>query len=84
MVAGIRSYLYAAGVDVEEAVASEKLVLSSEQHSLKDKKFDIDEMLASLEDMLNRALNDGYHGLFATGDMSWEMGLDRDLKSLLE
>ena len=33
---------------------------------------------------MNRALIDGYQGLFATGDMSWEMGLDRDLKRLLE
>ncbi len=84
MVAGMRSYLYAAGVNVQDAVAKGTLILSSDTTPLKDGQFDMDRMLDMLEQTLNCALNDGYHGLWATGDMSWEMGPDRNLNRLLE
>lgn len=84
MVAGLRSYLYAAGLDVADALAKGKLILSSDQIPLKGGKFDIERMLLLLEEALITALNDGYRGLWATGDMSWEMGLDRVLNRLLE
>ena len=32
----------------------------------------------------NQALKDGYQGLWATGDMTWEFGPARDLSKLLE
>lgn len=84
MVAGIRSYLYAAGVNVQDSVARGSLILSSDPSPLKDGQFDVDRMLDMLEQTLNSALNDGYQGLWATGDMSWEMGPDRNLNRLLE
>jgi hypothetical protein len=38
----------------------------------------------TLEDALDRALNEGYDGLWATGDMTWELGPERDFSRLLE
>lgn len=84
MVEGMKSYLFAAGVDVNQEVARKSLVLSSDQNHIKDGRFDIDRMLSSLEESMDRALRDGYQGLWATGDMSWEMGPDRDLDKLIE
>src|ERR1700753_4258060 len=63
MVAGLRSYLFAAGVDVVYEVAKTSLMLSSEQTHLKEGHFDIDLFLGMLEDTLNQALSDGYKGL---------------------
>jgi MEDS: MEthanogen/methylotroph, DcmR Sensory domain len=84
MVAGMRSYLFAAGVDVVFEIARTSLILTSERSHVKDGHFDIDQMLRMLEETLNTALSDGYRGLFATGDMTWELGQDKDLKVLLE
>ena len=85
MVAGMRSYLAAAGVDVAHESANGRLVLSSERHHLADgHQFDMERMIAALEDTLNQALKDGYEGLWATGDMTWELGPDKDFSKLLE
>src|ERR1044072_7413504 len=59
MVAGIKSYLYAAGVDVQLAVDMSKLIFSSDYHS-KDGIFDIDTMLETLKEAVSSALSDGY------------------------
>jgi hypothetical protein len=37
-----------------------------------------------LDAAVNEALNDGYHGLWATGDMSWEFGPEKDFSRLVE
>ena len=71
MVAGIRSYLSAAGVDVAHEVAKASLVLSSDTQQRATGSFNIDRMMDLLEDALHQALNDGYDGLWASGDMSW-------------
>lgn len=84
MVTGLRSYLFAAGVDVVYEVAKTSLLLTSDQSHIKDGLFDADQLLRTLEDTLNQALSDGYRGLWATGDMTWELGQDKDLKKLLE
>ena len=84
MVAGIRSYLAAAGVDVIGEMRKGSLVLSSEQDHLVDGHFDIGRMLALLVESLDRALDDGYSGLFAMGDMTWEFGPERDFEKLQE
>lgn len=84
MVAGMRSYLAAAGVDVASETAKTSLKLTSERHLNEDGSFDRWKMLASLEDALEQALIDGYDGLFATGDMTWEFGPERDFDELLE
>jgi hypothetical protein len=84
MVAGMRSYLAAAGVDVEHEVRETNLVLSSERPHLVNDRFEIRGMLGALQGELEDALRDGYAGLWATGDMTWEMGPDRDVEKLTE
>lgn len=84
MVAGMRSYLAAAGVDVEAEIAAERLLLSSQTSHLVDEAFDVDRMLDVLDDALAQAIEDGFAGLWATGDMSWEFGPQKDFTKLLE
>ena len=84
MVAGIRSYLAAAGLDVAHELEKGALVLSSEQSHLTNGRFDVNKMLGTLVDVLNRTLKDGYEGLWATGDMTWEFGSEKNFDKLLE
>src|ERR1700754_4916730 len=69
MVAGMRSPLAAMGIDVAYEIARARLVLSSEPVS-SGSHFNSREMLGKLENSLDEALNDGYKGLWATGDMT--------------
>lgn len=84
MVAGLRSYLYAAGVDVPEEEKKGSLVLTSENPHLENGSFDMDRMLNLLSGAVSQARHDGYLGLWATGDMSWEFGPERNFSRLLE
>lgn len=84
MVAGLRSYLFAVGVDVPKEIANGSLVLSSDTGHLQNGGFSIDRMLGILNDAVTQAMNDGYQGLLATGDMSWEFGPERNFSKLLE
>jgi hypothetical protein len=84
MVAGMRSYLAAAGVDVAHEVGKASLVLSSDQGHLMAGRFDVGRMMEKLEDTVNQALADGYRGLWATGDMGWELGPEDDFSKLIE
>jgi hypothetical protein len=84
MVAGMLSYLAAAGVDVAREVGRKSLVVSSEQQHLDDGRFDVDRMMEGLKNALHLALEDGYEGLWASGDMTWEMGSDTDFSNLLD
>jgi len=85
MIAGMKSQLAAYGVDVQSAITSGNLVLSSEQtHLIDDWEFDVPSLLGTLERALQHALSDGYQGLWATGDMTWEFGPSKDLSKLLE
>jgi hypothetical protein len=84
MVAGIRSNLAAIGIDVVDETARARLVLSSEPVTSADGGFEVDLMLRKLEDALDQALSDGYKGLWATGDMTWEFGSERNLAKLME
>jgi hypothetical protein len=83
MVAGIRSCLASMGIDVASHLAENRFVLSSEPVT-KNQDFDITQMLQKLEDMLDQALNDGYKGLWASGDMTWEFGSEKNFEKLLE
>jgi hypothetical protein len=47
-------------------------------------RFDVDGMIDNLANALRQALSDGYAGLWASGDMTWEMGPDKDFSRLLE
>lgn len=84
MIPGMRSYLAAAGVDVARAVGTGALTLSSEQNHLVAGRFVPERLLATLEEAANQALSDGYNGLFATGDMAWELGAEQDFSNLIE
>lgn len=84
MVAGMQSYLAAAGVDVSREIGNGSLVLSSGQEHLIDGVFDPARMIRTLEDILRQALDDGCAGVWATGDMTWEMGSEKNLSKLLE
>ena len=84
MVAGMQSYLAAEGVDVGSEIARGSLVATSEREYLVNEIFDVSGMVEMLGEALRRALDDGYAGLWATGDMSWEMGSEKNLPKLLE
>lgn len=84
MVAELRSLLLVAGTDVTQLVTQGQLVLSSGSDHLVDGRFQSDRMLSMLEEAVKEALKDGYRGLFATGDMSWEFGPDKDFATLVE
>ncbi len=79
-----RVLLATAGTDVAHQVGGGSLVLSSDQRHLVQGGFDIDRMMPNLEDGLKEALRDGYDGLWATGDMTWELGPQGDFSKLLE
>jgi MEDS: MEthanogen/methylotroph, DcmR Sensory domain len=83
MVAGLRSYLAAAGVDVQLELKKGGLLLSADQGHLIDGSFHAGTMLDGLESAIRQALTDGYAGLFAAGDMTWELGQDRDIPKLV-
>lgn len=84
MVAGMQSYLAAEGVEVAKEIARGSLVVSAEREHLVDGIFDVNGMVRMLEQTLGQALRDGFAGLWATGDMSWEMGGEKNLTKLLE
>lgn len=83
MVTGMRSTLMAMGIDVVSEISKARLILSSEPVSA-GKVFDVELMLNKLEETLNKALKDGYKGLWASGDMTWEFGPGKDFSKLLE
>lgn len=82
MVAGLRSTLAAMDMDVAELV-KDKLILSSDTVS-PGNRFNAELMLNNLESHLDQAISDGYKGLWASGDMTWEFGPDKDFSSLME
>jgi hypothetical protein len=84
MIAAIRPHLAAAGLDVAHEIRKTSLVLSSDHPSLAVGSFEVEPMIHTLEASLNQAIRDGYAGLFATGDMTWEMGGEKDPSKLLE
>ena len=83
MVAGMRSHLAAAGLDLHGEVRRGSLILSSDQGHLVNGTFDTERMIAALRQALEQALSDGYAGLWASGDMTWEFGREANLNKLL-
>ena len=84
MVAGIGSYLAASGVDVARETQRGALILTSDRSHLAHGLFDAERMISLLGDELIEALADGYQGLWATGDMTWEFGPERNFEKLLD
>lgn len=84
MAAGMRCHLSAAGLDLKAQVERGALVISSNRDHLLAGKFNVDRMLGLLEDTLKQTLADGYEGLWAAGDMTWEFGSEANLDKLAE
>jgi hypothetical protein len=84
MVSGMGSYLAAAGVDVAHEVAQGSLLLSSDRPHLTGLHFDVERMINQIERAVSASLADGYQGLWASGDMGWELGPEQDFTKLLE
>ncbi len=83
MVAGMRSTLFSMGVDVTAEIAKARLILSAEPVS-PNGGFNSRAMLATLEASIDQAIHDGYKGLWASGDMTWEFGPTKDFSKLME
>lgn len=84
MVAGMRSCLAALGVDVAHEVEKTSLVLSSDQSHLDNGLFVPERMLKALNEAVDQAGEDGFAGLWASGDMTWEFGPKGDFNRLIE
>lgn len=84
MLAEMRAILWTASVNVGAELAKGRLVLSAERPHLIEDRFDAALMMQLLEDALHDALHAGYAGLWASGDMTWEMGPDPDFQKLVE
>jgi MEDS: MEthanogen/methylotroph, DcmR Sensory domain len=83
MVAELRSGLAEIGVNVSRETSKHSLVfVSSLGHLRDDQTFDVDRMIAGLGDALNQTLQDGYVGLWASGDIAWEFGDKGDFGQL--
>ena len=84
MVAAMQSKLATIGVDVLDELDKTSLVLSSERDQIVEGRFDADRMMQKLEAALQHALDDGFEGLWAVGDMSWEAGFHTAFGTLLD
>jgi hypothetical protein len=83
MVSSLGSFLTALGVDVAHETEQANLLFISDRSHLTEGKFDPKRMLALLKFNLDQALNEGYMGLWASGDMAWEFGPESDFTKLL-
>lgn len=83
MVAGMRSTLAAIGIEIETEIDHKRILFSSETIS-PGMEFDSTVMVNMLENELNQAVKDGFKGLWASGDMTWEFGPAKDFSKLLE
>jgi signal transduction histidine kinase len=72
------------GVDTRHEQKRHALVLSSDRSHLVDGRFDPATMVDGLSSSIDQALEDGFLGLCATGDMRWELGADENFDRLLE
>src|SRR5579871_1249735 len=84
MVRSMESALQAQGIDVSREIDRGSLVLSSDQGHLVDGAFDVDRMLDMLTGEVGKSSADGFGGLWASGDMLWEFGDEKNFSKLLE
>ena len=84
LVAELRSALPGAGVDVTREEKRGALILSSDQSHLIDGSFDVALMIGMLKDAVAEAKREGFTGFWASGDMAWEFGHEKNLMKLLE
>jgi len=84
LVAELRSTLLAAGMDVAREEKRGALIVRSDQSHLIDGLFDVARMIAMLKDAVADAKRDGFAGFWASGDMAWEFGHEKNLMKILE
>jgi signal transduction histidine kinase len=70
------SALSARGVDTREVTRRGALLLSSDRSHLEGGSFEPAKMIDGLCRLIDGAVNEGFRGLCATGDMRWELGDD--------
>jgi signal transduction histidine kinase len=84
MVQMVDTALVAQGLDTKREVEKGALLLSSDRSHLAGGRFDPQAMIDGLVRLIDTAVDDGFEGLCATGDMRWELGDDRNFECLLE
>ena len=84
MISAMHRQMYAEGFNVSDHISRGALIMSSERDHLVDGRFDLTLMLKSLRETLRAARKDGFDGLWASGDMTWEFGSENNLDKLEE
>jgi signal transduction histidine kinase len=72
------------GIDPAHEVKRRSLILTSDRSHLVDGNFDPQVMIELLCGLIDAAVQDGFEGLCATGDMRWELGKNENFDHLLE
>jgi signal transduction histidine kinase len=79
----VRTGLVDAGVGVEREIAKGRLVLDDARDYLDDGHFSTDKMLGFLQRGYDDTMAAGYTALRAAGDVSWQVGPDKDFKDVV-
>lgn len=82
-VEAVRHGLKAAGVDVERQGAKKRLILTSEQDYLDGGRWKTEKMLSFLQIAYDAALSEGFTALRAAGDVSWQVGPDKNFQEVV-
>jgi signal transduction histidine kinase len=84
-VAAVLEAMRAEGIDVDSALQSGALSVSTKQETyLKQGHFDPDSMIRSLKEATDSAIAAGFAALRVTGEMTWAMGRDPGAERLME
>jgi len=84
MVQMVEGSLRRHGIDTISEMKRGALLLSSERGHLQNGPFDPLMMINGLRELVDGAVQDGFEGLCATGDMRWELGPDDNFDRLIE
>jgi hypothetical protein len=84
MVQMIDSALRQTGVDTTSEMKRGALLFSSDRSQIENGPFDPQRMIAGLCELIDDAVQGGFEGLCATGDMRWELGPDENFDRLIE
>ncbi len=84
MVQMVQGALHQKGVDIAHETSRGSLVFSSDRSHLAGGGFNPEAMIAMLCRLIDQSLHDGFSGLYATGDMRWELGSDKNFERLQE
>ncbi len=82
-IARLRTALRAAGVDIDDAERDGRFILKTDDAYLSDGRFEPEQMVHRLGQEVQRALDDGFRGLRAAGEMKWALGKTVDINSFI-